>query len=244
MAIQVGTSGWSYDHWQGVLYPPGTAVRDRLAFYVAQFRTVEINATFYRWPRPATFASWQRRLPEGFQMAVKAPRGLSHARKLYEPEQWIERIAAGLHSLYDKRGPLLVQLPPTLDYDLERLRYFLQKAPWWFRIAIEFRHPGWHREETYQVLEEYGAAYCVMSGANLRCELRATAPLVYARLHGPDYGWLYSGSYSDDDLAWWADRAREWDAQGRDVYLYFNNDLEGHAVRNAHRLRQLLGQVG
>ena len=109
------------------------------------------------------------------------------------------------------------------------------------RVAVEFRHASWHDEGVYALLEQHGAAYCVMSGAGLPCVLRATAPFVYVRLHGPDTGHLYAGSYSDADLGWWATRIGEWAADGRDVYAYFNNDGEGHAVRNALRLREFVG---
>ena len=101
---------------------------------------------------------------------------------------------------------------------------------------------SWQWEVSFRLLEGYRGAYCVMSGANLPCILRATSPLVYARLHGPDQGALYGGSYSDGDLRWWADRTHEWEAQGREVFVYFNNDGGGNAVRNADRLRELVGQ--
>ena len=109
------------------------------------------------------------------------------------------------------------------------------------RVAVEFRHPSWHDEAVYALLERHGAAYCVMSGAGLPCVLRATAPFVYVRLHGPDDAHLYAGSYPDADLRWWADRIGEWTHGGRDVYAYFNNDGHGHAVRNAETLRALTG---
>jgi len=237
---RIGTSGWSYDHWEGVLYPPGLAARDRLARYVTTFDTVEVNATFYRWPATAAFASWRRRLPEGFELSVKAPRGLTHARRLYQPEQWIERVVGGLHELAGRRGPLLVQLPPTMQRDDDRLEWFLAHLPGWVRPAIEFRHPSWDVEEVYALLERHRTAYCVMSGARLPCILRATSELVYIRLHGPDSESLYAGSYSTEDLEWWADRMREWERQGRTVYGYFNNDGGGNAVRNALALRAMV----
>lgn len=112
------------------------------------------------------------------------------------------------------------------------------------RLAIEFRHPSWHRDETFALLEARGVAYCVMSGANLPCVLRATAPFVYIRLHGPDPSRLYGGSYSENDLRWWADRINEWAAQGRDVFAYFNNDGHGYAVHNAETLIRLLSSRG
>jgi uncharacterized protein YecE (DUF72 family) len=239
-AAHIGTSGWSYDHWNDVLYPAGTASRNRLQHYVAQFSTVELNASFYRWPRESTFAGWNQRLPEGFQMSVKAPRGLTHAKKLYAPEVWVERIARSWHELGDKRAVLIVQLPPTMERDDARLDYFLGLLPDWIRVAVELRHPSWECDEVFGLLERHGAAYCVMSGANLNCILRATADFVYVRLHGPDHAHLYGGSYSDADLSWWADRIREWQHDGREVYAYFNNDGGGNAVRNALTLRALL----
>ena len=129
-----------------------------------------------------------------------------------------------------------------LQVDLARLEYFLAHVPSELQVAVEMRHASWHQEATFRLLERHRSAYCVMSGANLPCVLRATSSLVYARLHGPDQGALYGGSYSEDDLRWWADRAREWEAQGREVFIYFNNDGGGNAVRNADRLRELLGQ--
>ena len=241
MAIHVGTSGWSYDHWQGVLYPHGTPAGGRLDHYLGRYQTVEVNSTYYRWPADATFARWHQRLPDGFLMTVKAPRGLTHGRRLYAPEGWLARMCPGLRHLGRKRGVLLVQLPPQFPHDQARLQYFLGQVPPWLKVAVEFRHPSWHREEVWALLEQRGAAYCVMSGAHLPCVLRATAPFVYARLHGPDRHHLYAGSYPDDDLRWWADRVREWDAMGRDVFVYFNNDGGGNAVRNADTLRWLLG---
>ncbi|MDP9818944.1 DUF72 domain-containing protein [Spirilliplanes yamanashiensis] len=237
----MGTSGWSYAHWEDVLYPPRTPVGDRLGHYVRRFGTVELNASFYRWPRPAVFAGWRRRLPAGFRLSVKAPRGLTHARRLADPQEWVDRIAAGLHELGDRRAVLLVQLAPGHERDDDRLGDLLGRLPAWIRVAVEFRHPSWHDEAVYALLERHRAAYTVMSGARLPCVLRATTSLVYVRLHGPDPDHLYAGSYPPDDLRWWADRIGEWDAQGRDVYAYFNNDGHGHAVRDAEALRALLG---
>ena len=240
MSIRIGTSGWSYDHWEGVLYPPGLPLHDRLARYADEFDTVELNASFYRWPKDATFAGWRRRLPPGFGMSVKAPRGLTHAKRLYAPEVWSERIARSWHELADRREVLLVQLRPDQERDDARLDWFLRSLPGWVRVAVELRHPSWQDEAVFALLERHGAASCVISGADLPCVLRATAPFVYVRLHGPDHHHLYAGSYSDDDLRWWADRIREWAGDGRDVLAYFNNDGAGNAVHNARTLRRLL----
>ena len=239
--MHIGTSGWSYDHWQGVLYPPDTPVAARLPYYLQRFRTVEVNSTYYRWPADATFARWYQRLPDDFCMTIKAPRGLTHGARLYAPERWLARMTGGLRALGRKRGILLVQLPPTLPVDAARLAYFLHCVPTWLKVAVEFRHASWHCEAVWELLAQTGAAYCVMSGAHLPCHLRATAPFVYVRLHGPDPHHLYAGSYSEDNLRWWAGRIGEWQALGKAVYVYFNNDGAGNAVRNAARLRELVG---
>ncbi|MCG7594120.1 DUF72 domain-containing protein [Mycobacterium sp. PSTR-4-N] len=244
MATHIGTSGWSYNHWIGVLYERGLPAGQRLARYAAEFDTVELNGSFYRWPPDAWFARWREQVPPGFSMAVKAPRGLTHARRLRSPEVWVERLHRGWSELAAHAGPLLVQLPPTLERDtatLERLDHFLGGLPAAIPVAVEFRHPSWHDAAAFDLLERHGAAYVVMSGSGLPCVLRATTSFVYVRLHGPDPDALYGGSYSDDDLRWWADRVREWDDQGRDVLVYFNNDLGGHAVRNARTLKAALG---
>jgi uncharacterized protein YecE (DUF72 family) len=240
--IWIGTSGWSYDHWHPELYPGGLAAAGRLARYAAVFPTAELNSSFYRWPRPSAFRAWRQRLPPEFRLSVKAPRGLTHGRRLYAPDIWLERITAGWHELGDRRAVLLVQLPPSQPYDHARLAYFLSLVPHWMRVAVEFRHPSWHHAETFELLERHHAAYCVMSGAGLPCQLRATADFVYLRLHGPDPHALYAGSYPDADLRWWASRIQEWDTAGQDVFAYFNNDGHAHAVRNARTLRAMLGQ--
>jgi uncharacterized protein YecE (DUF72 family) len=240
VAVHIGTSGWSYGHWAGVLYPEGLPPRRRLDYYLPHFRTAELNSSYYRWPEQAAFDRWRRRLPEDFRLSVKAPGLLTHVKRLFAPERWLTRIGQGVARLGTRRGVLLVQLPPGAAVDHARLAYFLTQVPAGLDVAVEFRHPSWHQESVFQLLEQYGAGYCVMSGAGLPCILRATARFVYVRLHGPDRHHLYGGSYSDDDLRWWADRVREWDGMRRDVFVYFNNDGHGHAVRNAGTLKQLL----
>lgn len=241
VVVQIGTSGWSYDHWKDVLYGPGVPAGARLDRYADEFDTVELNASFYRWPRDATFERWRDRLPTGFTMSVKAARGLTHARRLRSPEEWVERIVRAWDVLGERRGAVLVQLHPAQERDDDRLDYFLRCLPTHVVVAVELRHPSWDDPAVYHLLERHGATYVVMSGAGLPCVLRATASMVYVRLHGPDHDRLYAGSYSADELCWWAQRIREWDEGGRDVLAYFNNDGEGNAVRNARTLRTLVG---
>ena len=240
MTIRIGTSGWSYDHWADVLYPSGLASAKRLSYYVKTFDTVELNASFYRWPKDATFAKWRDQLPDGFTMSVKAHRGLTHYRRLSTPEPWIERFQRCWQLLGDRHGVLLVQLHPEQRRDDERLDSFLRSVPASIRVAVELRHPSWNDPAVYDLLERRSAAYVVMSGANLACVPRATTDLVYVRMHGPEPASMYTGSYTSRDLRWWAKQIAEWANGGRDVWIYFNNDLGGHAVRNALSLRELL----
>jgi uncharacterized protein YecE (DUF72 family) len=237
--IRIGTSGWSYAHWRGVLYERGT--KDLLGRYIREFDTVELNASFYRWPQAARFAAWRDRLPEGFAMTVKAPRGLTHARRLQATPAWMARIDEGLAALGERSGPLLAQLPPTLERDDALLHDFLAALPARARPVMELRHPSWDAAEVYDLLERRGAAYCVMDGPGLATIPRVTAPFAYVRLHGPASEAMYAGGYSADALATWAARIRAWADAGTEVFVYFNNDLGGHAVHDARTLQELTG---
>ena len=240
MTVRIGTSGWSYQHWTDVLYPAGLAPAKRLARYVQTFETVELNASFYRWPKDSTFAGWRDQLPNGSTMSVKAHRGLTHYRRLASLGPWVERFESCWRALGDRHGVLLVQLHPELQRDDARLDAFLGSMPPSIRVAVELRHPSWNEPAVYQLLESHRAAYVVMSGPGLSCVPRVTSDFAYLRMHGPDQDSIYAGSYSDDELRRWSERIAQWRGHGKDVWVYFNNDLGGHAVRNALVLRELL----
>jgi uncharacterized protein YecE (DUF72 family) len=183
-------------------------------------------------------------LPDDFRMAVKASRWITHARRLRDPDNaWATRLHEAWRGLGRHAGPVLLQLHPEHQRDDDRLDDFLHRLPAELPVAVEMRHPSWHVEDVFDLLERHAASYVVMSGAHLPCVLRATAPFVYVRLHGPSRDHLYEGSYSEDDLGWWAERIRQWLDTDRDVWAFFNNDAAGYAVRNAGRLRQLLVEV-
>ncbi|BBX92435.1 DUF72 domain-containing protein [Mycolicibacterium boenickei] len=238
--IRIGTSGWSYDHWTDVLYPRGTPAKSRLARYVGEFDTVELNGSFYRWPADTTFTGWRDQMPDGFTMSVKAHRGLTHYRRLRSPESWTPRFDEYWKLLGSHNEALLVQLHPDLERDDELLGAFLSQLPRRIRVAMELRHPSWHEEAVYELLRHHGAAYVVMSGPGLTCRPVATSELVYLRMHGPGEDAIYAGCYSDDELSEWAQQIRQWDHDDHRVVVYFNNDLGGHAVRNARKLKQLV----
>ncbi len=241
---RIGTSGWSYPHWRGVLYEPGVTAGGMLARYAQEFDTVELNGSFYRWPPSARMAQWASAVPAGFTFAVKGPRGLTHGSRLARAEAWVPRIRDALAGLGDHAGPLLLQLPGDLERDDELLDRTLAELAPVGSLAVELRHRSWVSDDVFAVLAAHAAAYCVTSGAGLPCELRVTAPFAYVRLHGPSPDALYAGSYTDQDIRWWADRIREWEAGGTPVFAYFNNDGAGNAVRNARTLHALLADQG
>lgn len=234
--VRIGTSGWSYDHWRDVLYPPGTTSGRRLDVYAQTFDTVELNTSFYHWPRIDRFRSWAQKLPPGFLLTVKGPRGLTHAKGTLDPARWTARLEEGMSGLGEHAGPLLLQFPRDVVRDDDHLSRLLDAVPAGRRAAVELRHPSWVDDDVFALLAAHEASYCVMSGARMPCELRATSDQVYVRFHGPDPEQLYVGGYSDADLDWWAARIVEWRGMGLSVLCYFNNDGAGHAVHDARRL--------
>ncbi|MBF8186840.1 DUF72 domain-containing protein [Nonomuraea sp. K274] len=234
MALLVGTSGWQYKHWRGVLYPEGVPQRLWLETYAAEFSTVESNNAFYRLPSLESFASWRDRTPGGFVMAVKASRFLTHIKRLADPEEPVRRLMGAAAGLKDKLGPILLQLPPTLKVDPGRLDRCLGCFPAGVRVAVEPRHESWWTEEVRAILTAHAAALCW--GDRLgrpQAPFWRTAGWGYVRLHEGSAGW----AYGDTALRTWARRVRE--AGWPDAYVYFNNDPGGAAVRNARRFARL-----
>ena len=192
MATSIGTSGWSYDHWElGPCTGPVSCLSSLLARYACITRRSSSIAASTAGPgrRPSGLGSDDRLTAS---MSVMRPAAYPRPEPLRTREARAERIAARWHELGDKRAVLLVQLAPAQARDDARLAYFLQSLPDWVRVAVEFRHPSWHHEDIFALLESQGAAYCVMSGAHLPCILRTTRLFAYVRMHGPDHGHLYA----------------------------------------------------
>jgi uncharacterized protein YecE (DUF72 family) len=242
MALLIGTSGWQYRDWTGVLYPRGVPQRRWLETYAAAFATVEINASFYRLPQPATFADWRERTPAGFTAAVKASRYLTHIKRLRDPEEPVRRLMDAAASLGPRLGPVLLQLPPNLVAHSGDLDACLRCFPAGQRIAVEPRHESWWTPEIREVLERNGAALC---WADRRSRPVApcwrTADWGYLRMH---HGRAANGSYGRQALARWVDRIQETWPSDEDVYVYFNNDPGGAAVRDAVAFARLAEAAG
>jgi uncharacterized protein YecE (DUF72 family) len=236
--IRIGTSGWHYKHWRGPYYPEKFPTAKMLEFYMADFDSVEINNSFYRLPTVNALQTWRDLTPPRFCFAVKASRFLTHMKKLKDPEEGFRRFFPLIRILGEKLGPILFQLPPRWTCNPTRLAEFLSALPGEHRYTFELRDPSWHVAEVYALLEKYNAAFCMYELAGFQSPLQVTADFTYIRLHGP--GNKYQGDYSRKSLDAWAKRIRKWDAHLAGVYVYFDNDQAGYAVKNAKELKQRL----
>jgi uncharacterized protein YecE (DUF72 family) len=234
----VGCSGWQYKHWRGGFYPASLPQSQWFEHYAAVFDTVEINNSFYRLPERATFASWAHRAPAGFEFAVKASRFLTHMKKLKDPEEPIARLFSRLRGLGSRLGPVLYQLPPGWKVDRERFRHFVEALPRGARHVVEFRDPTWYDEGIREVLARRRVAMCLHDMPGSATGRDAGGPFVYVRFHGATS--KYGGAYSLPRLRSWAEWLNTRRDEGCDVYAYFNNDVGGHAPRDAVALRRLM----
>ena len=234
----VGCSGWQYKHWRGDFYPVEVPQTRWFEHYAARFGTVEINNSFYRLPEQATFAAWARRAPPGFVFAVKASRFLTHMKKLKDPEEPIERLFSRMRALGGHLGPVLYQLPPGWTVDVERFARFLDVLPRDARHVVEFRDASWYDSAICRLMEARGVALCLHDMPGSATGKRRTGPFVYVRFHGS--GTKYGGGYSEARLRGWAEWLNARRDEGCDVYAYFNNDIGGHAPRDAITLRRAL----
>ncbi|MFI8964744.1 DUF72 domain-containing protein [Streptomyces sp. NPDC053493] len=243
MATVVGTSGWQYRDWRGVLYPEGVPQRLWLEEYARRFAAVENNNAFYRLPERATFAEWRKRTPDGFVMAVKASRYLTHIKRLKEPEEPVARLMGRAEALGARLGPVLLQLPPTLRADTGLLDAALACFPAGTRVAVEPRHDSWWTEETAAVLKDRGAALCWADrGGRPVAPLWRTADWGYLRLH--EGRAVPRPSYGRQALVTWADRLADTWPDRADVFVFFNNDPGAAAVRNAEMFLRLVESRG
>ena len=238
----VGTSGWHYGHWRDLFYPHGLPIRSWLSFYAERFSSVEVNGSFYRLPSELTMQSWREETPEGFVFALKASRQITHYRKLRDAGESIERFLGRARLLGEKLGPLLYQLPASMERDDARLQDFLAILPSDLAHVVEFRHASWLHEDVFRILRRYGVALCAVDSPSFNVPLVLTAPHAYVRFHGPSA--MYAGLYSEDDLRHWAHDLRSLAGSAEAVYAYFNNDERGYAVVNALELAKGLGVGG
>lgn len=268
--LYIGVSGFSYPEWRGRFYPDGLPARSWLAYASRAFNSIELNATFYRLQTPAAYRAWAAAVPSrGFVFAVKGSRWVTHNLKLGHPERGLANFfASGVLELGRATGPFLWQLPRMLRFDSSRVERFLRALPRttqaaerlarrhddrvggaWVRLtartrgrlrhALEPRHPSFFCEACYALLRRHGCALVIAHGADAPPPAFVlTARFAYVRLHGS--AGPYRGRYDEAALRGWARRIRAWRATGRDVYVYFDNDVGGAAPADAARLMRML----
>jgi uncharacterized protein YecE (DUF72 family) len=267
--IRIGISGWRYQPWRSVFYPQGLAQRRELEFCATHFATLELNGSFYSLQRPESYAQWYRETPPGFVFAVKGSRYITHMLRLTKIDKPLANFfASGILNLRDKLGPFLWQFPPMFRFQAERLEEFFALLPRTtgqalalarrrdarmhgrsrlaidaersLRHAIEIRHESFMSEAFVRLLRKHDIGLVVADTAGKWPKLfQATSDFVYVRLHGDVQ--LYASGYSERALAGWARRIRRWDRDGRDVYVYFDNDVKVRAPFDALNLMRMLG---
>jgi uncharacterized protein YecE (DUF72 family) len=242
--IRIGTSGWRYPPWRGVFYPEGLVQRRELEYLASRVNSVELNGTFYSLQKPASFQAWAAQTPDDFEFAVKGGRFITHMKRLRDVEEPLGRFfASGVLTLGPKLGPILWQLPPTLQFDPALLASFFGLLPRShegrpIRHALEVRHPSFRDPGFPPLLREHDIALVIADTANTFVYLEdVTADFVYIRLHGDEE--LYVSGYTDQALDRWAGKIRAW-SESRDVYVYFDNDAKVMAPRDAMSLADRL----
>lgn len=234
--IKIGTSGWTYPHWQDIFYPPDCPKAKWLEFYAEHFTTVELNASFYRLPQAKTFENWRLRTPHNFLWAVKASRYITHVKRLKEPKESLEKFYQTIAGLQEKLGPILFQLPPGLSFDENTFGRFCHSLDPALCHVLEVRNQTWINDKVFSILKDHNIAFCIADSAGrYPCHEMMTADFVYVRLHGSQK--LYASKYSENELQAWAGKIRKWDKK---TYIYFDNDFGGYAVINAKRLKEIL----
>ena len=229
--VRVGTSGYSYPEWKGNFYPEKIAAKDMLRYYAERFSTVEINNTFYRMPTEPLLRGWAEQVPDSFMFVIKAPKRITHDRRLKECGELLGYLIRVVTTLGPRLGPLLFQLPPNFKKDVPRLKSFLEEMPERRRVAFEFRHASWFDDEVFEMLRGQEAALCVADTGE-----EPVAPLVATTHWG--YLRLRRENFSDQELADWARKIRE--QPWGDAFVFLKHEEEGKGPKLAARLIELL----
>ena len=237
--IYIGTSGWQYEDWRGRFYPRHLPKSSWLDLFAQRFPTVEVNNSFYRLPAESAFVRWREIVPPGFVVTVKANRFITHIKRLKDCADPLALFWSRAALLGDRLGVVLFQLPPRFKADHDRLREFCALLPDEMRAAIEFRDETWETDETYEILDDAGAAFVLADWPGYDAPDVLCGSWSYIRFHK---GGPMRPGYSRTKLVRWTDRIAAMDA--RDVYIYFNNDTGGAALRDAVTLTTLLEDRG
>ncbi|HEQ98914.1 MAG TPA: DUF72 domain-containing protein [candidate division Zixibacteria bacterium] len=236
--IHIGTSGWNYNHWKGTFYPDEMPKNEWFEYYCEIFHSVEINNSFYQLPNKGALQDWKDVAPDDFVFAVKASRYITHMKKLNDPREPLDNFLDRVKTLDKKLGPILFQLPPHWNVNIERLESFLELLPDRDKYVFEFRDESWWIDDVYECLRKHNAAFCIYELEKKISPREITADFVYVRLHGP--GAKYEGKYDKETLAGWRGAFEAWSDSGKEIYMYFDNDQDGYAAQNARELQEML----
>lgn len=237
--IRIGCSGFNYWDWKGNFYPPDLPQRKWLEYYCTVFNTVELNVTFYRLPLTKTFVKWYKETPEDFAFSLKGSRFITHVKRLLEPEQPLELFFERASELKEKLKVVLWQFSPGFKIDVERFQNFLEllkKYP--VRSTLEFRHESWITDKVINLCKKYNVSMCMADWPKFIDDIAVTSDFVYIRRHGK--GGSYATCYSEAELKKDARRLKNHLKNGKDVFIYFNNDYHGYAPKNARELMELI----
>jgi uncharacterized protein YecE (DUF72 family) len=238
--VHIGCSGWFYWHWRGIFYPDTKRTDTWFKHYTDTFNTVELNAPFYKWPKLSTVKSWRRNAPEDFRYSVKVNRLITHEKRLVRTRMLVEEFCAIEKILGAKLGCFLFQFPPSYRYTPSRLKSIVGQLNPAYRNAIEFRHTSWWRESVYRRFSEAALIFCSVSAPRLPDDLVKTSEVLYARLHGSSR-W-YRHDYTREELREWTRKIAE--SGAREAWIYFDNDREGYAIKNAQELVAQCRNIG
>ena len=222
-----------------MFYPEKLPARDQLAFYAQHFNTVELNNSFYRQPMRERFVAWGEQAPPGFLFAVKGSRYITHIKRLAVESKSIDLVVDAARGLGDKLGPILFQLQANFHLDLERLERFVDMLPVDLRFTIEFRHDSWLVPAVFDLLRAHRIALCIPDDPKMPKSFEITSDFTYIRMHLPRHGL----GYGERALEPWARRVFEWTRESLDVLVYFNNDMEGHAIKDARTLISMVAGI-
>jgi uncharacterized protein YecE (DUF72 family) len=240
--LHIGTSGWSYKHWSEIFYPKEIKPDKYLEYYATKFDCVELNSCFYHLPLRSTVTGWTKRTDEAFRFCPKLSRLITHQMQLVNIEVALQNFVDVFEGMKSRLGPVLIQLPPGLSYDGSLIANFfgLLKGEYsQYRFAIEVRDRTWINDRFTDLLSGYGMAFVIAdSGNRFPYYEAAVSDLVYLRLHGREQ--LYASDYSENDLGYFAEKIVIWLNEGREVWVFFNNDFYGYAVKNAARLKEMI----
>ena len=240
--LNIGTSGWSYKHWQEIFYPQSVKPANYLEYYSRFFSCVELNSSFYHLPHAATVKGWIKRTPDAFLICPKLSRYITHQLRLENCSQALENFFERFDLMIGRIGPVLIQLPPGLKFDIALMNDFFELlAPYSqdYKFALEIRHRSWISDTVFQLLLKNNIGFVIAdSGSRFPYHEAITADFVYLRLHGHEK--LYASDYPENEILKYAEKIKLWLSYEKDVWVFFNNDFSGFAIKNAMRLKELL----